>query len=183
MIITEERKRCVIDLYFNQRKTYAEIAEIEMMSIRDISAISKEEESRQQKYKDQQQQEEVSSQAYKLFSEGKTPLVVAITLNLREPKVNKLYREYWKLKHLYKLNSIYEEIGNDLRHIIELHRRAKKEGIGVEHVVKLLQLADEDNPFGLSQLERRRKWLMDEVHELNNQIERSKHDLKTMSWL
>lgn len=94
-----------------------------------------------------------------------------------------MYREYWKLKHLYKLNSIYEEIGNDLRHIIELHRRAKKEGIGVEHVVKLLQLADEDNPFGLSQLERRRKWLMDEVHELNNQIERSKHDLKTMSWL
>ncbi len=41
------RKRCVIDLYFNQRKTYAEIAEIEMMSIRDISAILKEEESRQ----------------------------------------------------------------------------------------------------------------------------------------
>jgi hypothetical protein len=39
------RKRCVIDLYFNQRKTYAEIAEIEMMSIRDLSAILKEEES------------------------------------------------------------------------------------------------------------------------------------------
>jgi hypothetical protein len=38
-------------------------------------------------------------------------------------------------------------------------------------------------PFGLSQLERRRKWIMDEIHELNNQIERSKHDLKTMSWL
>jgi hypothetical protein len=153
------------------------------MSIRDISAILREEESKQQKYKDQQQQEEVSSQAYKLLSEGKTPLVVTITLNLREPEVNKLYREYWKLKHLYKVNSIYEEIGNDLRHIIELHRRSKKEGIGVEHVVKLLQLADEDNPFGLSQLERRRKWLMDEIHELNNQIERSKHDLKTMSWL
>jgi predicted HTH domain antitoxin len=92
LIITEERKRCVIDLYFNQRKTCAEIAEIERMSIRDISAILREEESRQQKYKDQQQQEEVSSQAYKLFSEGKTPLEVAITLNLREPEVNKLER-------------------------------------------------------------------------------------------
>ena len=68
-----------------------------------------------------------------------------------------MYGEYYKLKHLYKVNSIYEEIGNDLRHIIELHRRSKKEGIGVEHVIKLLQLADEDNPFGLSQLERRRK--------------------------
>ena len=94
-----------------------------------------------------------------------------------------MYREYWKLKHLYKLNSIYEEIGDDLRHIIELHRRTKKEGISVVHVVKLLQLANEDNASGLSQLERRRKWLMDEIHELYNQIERLKHDLKTMSWL
>ncbi|HKG72148.1 MAG TPA: hypothetical protein VKA87_09615 [Nitrososphaeraceae archaeon] len=100
--------------------------EIERISIRDISAILREEESRQQKYKDQQQQEEVSSQAYKLFSEGKTPLEVTITLNLREPEVNKLYREYWKLKHLYKVNSIYEEIGNDLRHIIELQEEQRK---------------------------------------------------------
>ena len=61
------RKRCVIDLYFNQRKTYAEIAEIEMMSIRDISAILREEESKQQKYKDQQQQEEVSSKTTDYF--------------------------------------------------------------------------------------------------------------------
>ena len=58
-----------------------------------------------------------------------------------------------------------------------------KECISLEQFLKLLQLADEDNPFGLSQLERRRKWIMDEIHELNNQIERSKHDLKTMSWL
>jgi hypothetical protein len=35
--ITEDRKKRVIDLYFNQHKTYAEIAEIERMSIHDIS--------------------------------------------------------------------------------------------------------------------------------------------------
>jgi predicted HTH domain antitoxin len=47
--ITEERRKCVIDLYFNQHKTYAEIAEIEKMSPRDIHAIIKEEEARRQK--------------------------------------------------------------------------------------------------------------------------------------
>ena len=41
------KKKVCYRLYFNQRKTYADIAEIEMMSIRDISAILKEEESRQ----------------------------------------------------------------------------------------------------------------------------------------
>jgi DNA-binding CsgD family transcriptional regulator len=97
--ITEERKKRVIDLYFNQHKTYAEIAEIERISPRDIHAIIKEEQARRQKYKDQQRQEEVSSKAYKLFSEGKRPVQVAITLNLRESIISKLYREYFHLPH------------------------------------------------------------------------------------
>jgi hypothetical protein len=49
--ISEERKKRVIDLYYNQRKTTREIAKIERMSIRDISIILKEEESKRQKYK------------------------------------------------------------------------------------------------------------------------------------
>jgi predicted HTH domain antitoxin len=65
--ITEDRRKRVIDLYFNQNKTYAEIAQIEKMSPRDIHAIVKEEESRRQNYQRQQQQEETSSKAYKLF--------------------------------------------------------------------------------------------------------------------
>jgi predicted HTH domain antitoxin len=49
--ITDLRKKWVIDLYFNQHKTYAEIAEIERISLRDIHAIIKEEIARRQKYK------------------------------------------------------------------------------------------------------------------------------------
>jgi predicted HTH domain antitoxin len=45
LTISEERKRHVIDLYHNQGKTTHEIAKIERMSIRDTSAILKEEES------------------------------------------------------------------------------------------------------------------------------------------
>jgi predicted DNA-binding protein YlxM (UPF0122 family) len=74
MQITEQRKKRVIDLYFNQHKTYAEIAHIERISPRDIHAIIKEEEARRQKYEHQQHQEEMSSKAYKLFSKGKRPV-------------------------------------------------------------------------------------------------------------
>jgi DNA-binding CsgD family transcriptional regulator len=85
--ITKDRKKRVIDLYFNQHKTYAEIAEIEKMSPRDIHTIIKEEEeeARRQNYKHQQKQEELSSKAYELFSKGKTYVQVAIALNLTEP--------------------------------------------------------------------------------------------------
>jgi transposase len=104
LTIREERKRRVIDLYYNQGKTMREIAKIERMSIRDISAIIKEEEARRQKYKHQQEHKEISSKAYNLYSEGKTRVEVAIILYLRAPEAIKLYREYWKLKRLH--NSI-----------------------------------------------------------------------------
>jgi hypothetical protein len=181
MSISEERKKRVIDLYYNQGKTTREIAKIERMSIRDISPILREEESKRQRHKDQQQQEEISSKAYELFSEGKRPVEVAISLNLREPEATKLYREYWKLKQLHKLNAIYEEIGDDIRHIIELYRRAKKEGTDIEHIVKLLQLADEDNASGILQLERRYKWLIDKIHQFDLQIERAKNYLYSLN--
>jgi hypothetical protein len=70
--ITEDRKKEVIDLYFNQQKTYA--AQIMKMSPRDIHTIIKEEEARRLQYKHQQHQEEISSKAYELFSKGKHPL-------------------------------------------------------------------------------------------------------------
>ena len=96
MQITEERKKHVIDLYFNQHKSYAEIAQIERISPRDIHTIIKEEETRLQKHK----QQELSSKSYQLFSEGKTSIEtsieVAIILNLPASKVSKLYSEYWK---------------------------------------------------------------------------------------
>jgi len=118
--ITEERKRRVIDLYFNQHKSYAEIAQIEKMSPRDIHAIIKEEKARRQKYKHEKQQQEISSKAYKLFSEGKPPVKVTIILNLREPEATKLYREYWRLKRLHILNSIYKETNENLGPFLKL---------------------------------------------------------------
>ena len=63
MQITEDRKKRVIDLYFNQHKTFAEIAQIEKISPRDIHAIIKEEEARRLQNKYQQEQEEISAKA------------------------------------------------------------------------------------------------------------------------
>ena len=100
---------------------------------------------------------------------------------MREPEATILYREYWKLKRLHKLNSIYEEIGDDILHIIELYRRAKKEGTNIEHIVKLLQLADEGNASGILQLGRRHKWLIDKIHELDMHIERAKNYLYSLN--
>lgn len=79
----EEKEELVRDLYFNKGKTYHEIAKEARVSLRDIKGIlnrgANEEEEKQSLSK--------ASRAYKMFSEGKSPVEVAIALDLREPEV------------------------------------------------------------------------------------------------
>ena len=181
MIISEERKKRVIDLYYNQGKTTREIAKIERMSIRDISAIIKEEESRRQKHKDQQQQEQISSQAYKLFSKGKRPVQVAIILNLREQEVSKLQKEYWKLKRIHKLYCAYTELGDEgIGGFVKLYRLMKKKDMSIEQVVNAVDIATDKLPYmevlyrqardQAEKMQRTRQGLANEIAALERKI-------------
>jgi predicted HTH domain antitoxin len=157
--ITEERTKRVIDLYFNQHKTYAEIAQIERMSPRDIHAIIKEEEARRQKYK----QQEISAQAYQLFSEGKTPIEIAIILKIPASKVSKLYREYWDLKRLDQLIVIHKETNGKLGPFLKLYKQLIKEKhMSIEKVVNAVDIAANKLPY----MESLYKQLKDEVDKL-----------------
>ena len=85
-----------------------------------------------------------SSQAYQMFSEGKSPMDAAIALDMREPEVTQLYKESWTLKQLYDLNSIYLETKGDLGPFVKLYKLSKEAGLNTEHVIKILRLADDD---------------------------------------
>jgi hypothetical protein len=182
--ITEQRRKRVIDLYFNQHKTYAEIAEIERMSPRDISAIIKEEEARRKKYKDQQQQEERSSKAYKLFSEKKTTVEVAIALNLTEPRVSKMYKEYCKLKRQDILNLIDKETNGKLGPFLKLYRQLiKKRRMSIDQVVNAVDIAIHKLPYMESLYEQ----VKDQVDKMQrtrqglvNDIEARKHKISLL---
>ena len=62
----------------------------------------------------------LSNKAYRLFSKDKTSIQVAITLNLSEAETTKFYQEYWNLKQMHELRMVYEEIGADIVHFLEL---------------------------------------------------------------
>jgi hypothetical protein len=145
----QEREKLVLDLY-NQGKTIREIAKEARMSFRDIGVIlNKAVEEKEEGLKEQHeeiQQLSVSSQAYKLFSEGKTPLDVAIALNLRESEATKFYKEYWKLKNLHNLNMVYEETNGDIEPFLKLYRLSKAAGMSAQHVTNLLKIANTNLP-------------------------------------
>jgi uncharacterized protein YdbL (DUF1318 family) len=79
MYLTRNQKEeLVIELYFNQSKTYHEIAKEVKMSLRDIPRIVGEEVDRRQSG----QFLVKSSQALALFLKNKRPIDVAIELNM-----------------------------------------------------------------------------------------------------
>ena len=84
MILTrDEKERFVLDLY-NQGKSTREIAEEARMSFRDIGAILNKAMEEKETSKEQAEKMSHSTQAYKLFSEGKSPIQVAIALSIQE---------------------------------------------------------------------------------------------------
>src|SRR5919108_2290090 len=188
ILTRQERERLVLDLY-NQGKTIREIAKEARMSFRDIGAIlnkvveEKTEGSKEQENAEKYQEQKglsLSAQAYKLFSDRKTPLEVAIALNLGESEATKFYREYWKLKQLHNLNMVYEETKGDIEPFLKLYKLAKRKGIGVKHVVDTLAIENNDLPAIEQRLKRLRSEIstlqfqkrIDErnLYRLNNQI-------------
>ena len=139
MLTRQEREQNVLSLY-NEGKTIREIAKEIRMSFRDIGAVLKKEEKEKERQKRQLENNttpnsdstesgmSLSTQAYKLFSQAKTPVDVAMELNPSEKQVTKYYKEYWKLKGLYKLNLVYEEIKDDIAYFVKLHRLSKAQG-------------------------------------------------------
>jgi hypothetical protein len=115
-----------------------------------------------EKNQDEELQLSLSTQAYKFFSEGNTPLEVAIALNLSESEATKFYREYWKLKQLHNLNMVYEEIKGDIDPFLRLYRLSKTKGMGINQVVNLLTIANEDLPA----IEKQFKMLRNDVSTL-----------------
>ncbi len=100
---------------------------------------------------------------------------MAIELKLSEEEVTQFYKGFLKLKGLYKFGIVYEEHKGYIPYLLKLCSEAKKEGISIGQLVKLAKLVDENNPVGLSQLEKLRQWHLSELRG----IETEKREIET----
>ena len=133
----QETEDLIIDLYYNQKKTFREIQQIVRKSPRDIKVILN-------KVEPGRSSLSIPAQAYRLFSEGKTPIDVAVILNIREPEATQFNLEYWKLSQLDSLNQIYQETNGNLSSLVNLYKKMKAADLTVEHVVTLLLMTNND---------------------------------------
>ena len=142
VLTRREREDLMLDLYFNQNKTYSEIAKIAKISPRDIKPII----DKAIKEKERMQHKSTAVQAYELFSKGKTLLQVTIDLNLNQAQATEYYREYLKLVGLDNITKIYQELQGAVWYFVKLCKEAKAAKIGVLQVINLLRIANNQLP-------------------------------------
>jgi transposase len=103
----EEKEKRVLELYYDKGYTYREIAKELRMSPNQIREIIKRHEEKNEARAKKKKMLSLSSQAYKLFSKGKTNVQVAIKLDLPQEQITQYHLEYWRLKNQDKLESLY----------------------------------------------------------------------------
>jgi hypothetical protein len=205
MVLTrQEKEKLILDLY-NQGKTYKQIAVEARVSLRDINPVIKRAEKEREKELgidtpegnnnstenlQTQKKTSTSTQAYRLFSEGKTPLEVAIELNIKQPEATRYCREYWKLSQMHTLHMVYEEIGDDIIHLLKIYRKIRAAGMKVDQAINLIKNTNNELPTleekyqklksDIDLIESRKLEEYQNLNEMQDQIYKSE---KMLEWL
>ena len=122
----------------------------------------------------------ISSRAYELFSEGKTPLQVAITLNLEAGKTIQYHQQYFMLLGCTEFTKVYLQIKDNPWVYVNLVQLIQNAGMGNDEVVELLKIAKGHLPrvkleydrlkAELNSLEEEKSNSAKEYHRLCNEI-------------
>jgi hypothetical protein len=166
LAIDQETKNKITDLYFKQHLPIREVAKITKKSSRDIILVLKTLESQEKEgdwkidnnnIKELERKEETLdkddknlapyTKAYKLFSEGKRPIQVALILKIPEAEVTKYYIEYLRLTQLTDLPLIFKDLGvKGISVFLILTQKALAENLKTDEVLNLLKLANDKLP-------------------------------------
>jgi len=183
LLSREEKERRVIELS-EQDKSVRYIAEDLHMSFDTIGSIR-----RRHSAQKEPKPPSVDTQVFTLFEQGKSPVEVAIELDLRAEEVTRLYREWWQLKGLHELRQMYEETKNDISEFISVYKFMKKEGYTPRQVVDTASHLDE-LPLLTNRLEQmnkevqrlkdQRKSDLTDLHHIRNSLTAANQDLDSI---
>jgi hypothetical protein len=143
------------------------------MSPRDIKPII----DKAYQEKERTEHKSVFVQAYELFSQGKTPLQVAIILNIGQTEVTHYYTEYLSLVQLDDITKIYLEFKGDVSYFVSLCKAAKAAKMDIPQVINLLSIANNYLPS----VQRRYNQLQNENNILESIITDKSKELQNLN--
>jgi hypothetical protein len=180
-----EKEQFVIRLY-KENKSIREIAKLMHMSFRDIGQITNKVKAEiegesgklEGKVDYDNKSKSKTTQAIKLFSEGKNLVEVVIALDLPPEEARIMYREFLGLKNMHKLVEVYDEIENYLPSFLELFRIIESRGMNKNDIIDVLTLI---NTGQLPYLQKKVANLTYGVSWLENEIKKKEYNLSTLN--
>src|ERR671925_1201924 len=124
----EEKEKMVLDLYYNKGYTYKQLTRELRISPNQIREIIKRHEEKNDAIANKKKMLSLSSQAYKLFYEGKNNVEVAIKLDIPESQATQFRLEYWRLKGLDILESLHIRTKGKIFSLWKLYKELVIEG-------------------------------------------------------
>jgi uncharacterized protein YheU (UPF0270 family) len=183
----DQKEQYVIQLY-TEGKTFKEIAKLTHKSIRDISAIIKRHQEKIERESGQLEQrngdnydiksKSKTTQAIKLFSEGKNQVEVVIALDLPADEVRAIYREFLELNNMHKLVEVYDEMQNYLPSLLELFRLIVHQGLDKSDIITVAKTIVSGQ---LEYMRRRIQSKIDAENWLDDQIRKKEYHLRTLN--
>jgi len=139
MLNRDEKKKMVLDLYYNKGYTYRQIAKELRMSPNQIREIMKRHEEKNDAVASKKNELSLSSKAYKLFSEGKTNVQIAIKLDLPQEQVTQRRLEYWRRQNQDNFESLYMLAKGKVSVLWKIYKELMIiEGMSIEEVANVI---------------------------------------------
>ena len=172
MLSSNEKEALVIDL-LKEGYSIREIAKEVHMSFSDIGEIKRRVFGESISYKKKKKKLSKVAQALELFSKNKTPIDVAIELDIDPKDVEKIYLNYLGLNGLTQIVNIHQELGNHLPDFINFYWSFREGGADNKKIKEILDIANR-----APELKLEIKRLQNERKNLEIQIEQKKQNLQ-----
>ena len=132
--MNKKQKESLVLALAEKGETYREITKKAGVSPNTISAVLNK--------AGLEQTASISSRAFELYVQQKTPIEVAIALNLEAEKAINYYHDYFKLLCITEFTKVYLQIKDNPLPFVNLVKLARNSGIRDGEVVELLKIAN-----------------------------------------
>jgi hypothetical protein len=178
----QEKEELAIRLH-KEGKTIREIAHIVHLSFTDIGKIIRKLNGQNNNDGIDLKDKSIETRAIYLFSIGKTPLEVAIELNMPSIEVHNMQEEFWALNQLHELAFVYSEIKNFLPSFIKLFHSLREFGmLNEKYLYNFLKYAGYDLPELTYKMQQLSNEIIDLESKKKQSIDELSHVSDTLNW-
>jgi len=146
LILTRKEKENLVINVAEASKTTRHLSQVAHISPKDIGTIIRRYTVEDSEYQGNSQS--LNSRAFKMFSDGKSLVNVAIALDIGADEVLGIHNDYLRLLNLDSLMTLYRDLDdNDFNLLVYLYRQLKWEGLANRNdIIIVVQMEDKLEP-------------------------------------